>query len=749
MKRRSSACPRRTLRRYLFRELISPSILAVAIFVLVVLLTDMASYADLIVNGKVGVGTVAGIAALQLVPALTTTLPFAAFVGTLVALGRLSADSELLAMESMGISPILLSLPCLAFAVLVACVASLLSTFVAPGAQRRVRDELIQLASERPGLSLKPGVATDLGPWRVQAGGVDPDTGDLSDVLVFVPSLSETIFAPSGSIESRSRSPHGLHLANGRILSNEPRRTTVIEFETLEAELPPIAMAGEVSVDERASWPWARVIEESGTSEHSDERREARIELHRRLAAGAAALPLGLLAVGISMLARRFSRSGGVFFGLVGVVGYYALVEFSRGMLRRADAPVAPTVWMPNLILAGTAWLLIQLGSQRATRTEGRRRRRVRRPGEPARLFMAPRPLDRYVGGRFLLVASMCLFGLVLAYAIVDLADNLKWFNKYDATAAEIGRFYAARLPVLAARVIPLSLLLGCSLTISLLASGGELLGMRACGIPEFRALAPICAICLLAVPVDFVVINEVVPRANARVTQVNRTQIKNEGASAIPAEESVWLRIGNRVHEVRRLDLLARQAGRITVYEMDDDGRPIRRLDSAGARYVGHNRWLLHDPYAATMAGGRFVRDRNPPRWIDLGDGIPASIDTAHLTRSDLRRVIRELDRNGSGGSQAYRAELQARLAAPFACLILPAVAFLYAIAGSRFPRPVHALLASIAIAIVHAILIGLAGSLGRSGACAPLVAGWSPTLFLGVIALAMSVRQFRIRDA
>ena len=136
--------------------------------------------------------------------------------------------------------------------------------------------------------------------------------------------------------------------------------------------------------------------------------------------------------------------------------------------------------------------------------------------------------LPRYVSSQFVRMVVACVFGLVLAYFIIDIFDNLKWFNQYGATAAEIGRYYSARLPVLAARIVPMALLIAVALTISLIGANGELLGMRACGIPVFRVLAPVWLICGLAVPADHLLANEIVPRASEEASRLKQTEIKN-----------------------------------------------------------------------------------------------------------------------------------------------------------------------------------------------------------------------------
>ena len=96
--------------------------------------------------------------------------------------------------------------------------------------------------------------------------------------------------------------------------------------------------------------------------------------------------------------------------------------------------------------------------------------------------------LHRYLLLRFVEIAVVCFVALLVAFVLVDLIDNLQWFTKYESTLDEVLRFYAARVPLLVARVVPMALLVAAALTMSLLAVSGELIGMRACGISTLRS---------------------------------------------------------------------------------------------------------------------------------------------------------------------------------------------------------------------------------------------------------------------
>ena len=63
-------------------------------------------------------------------------------------------------------------------------------------------------------------------------------------------------------------------------------------------------------------------------------------------------------------------------------------------------------------------------------------------------------------------------------------------------------------------------------------------------------------------------------------------------------------------------------------------------------------------------------------------------------MTPADLRLALADPDLEPREIS-AYRTDLQMKIAAPLACLLLPLIALFFAATGPPFPRPVHTLIA------------------------------------------------------
>jgi lipopolysaccharide export LptBFGC system permease protein LptF len=94
----------RLLDRYIGREVISHAVLGVVVFTFVFFVPQLVRLMELVVRHASGLGTVALLFLCTLPPVLAFTLPMAVLVGVLIGLGRLSADSEIVALHASGIS---------------------------------------------------------------------------------------------------------------------------------------------------------------------------------------------------------------------------------------------------------------------------------------------------------------------------------------------------------------------------------------------------------------------------------------------------------------------------------------------------------------------------------------------------------------------------------------------------------------------------------------------------------------------
>jgi len=90
------------LDRYIVRELIVPFVLGLAVFTSILLIVRILKLVELVVNRGVPIGQVLRLFSYILPAFLEVTVPMALLLAILVAFGRLSSDSEIVALRAAG-----------------------------------------------------------------------------------------------------------------------------------------------------------------------------------------------------------------------------------------------------------------------------------------------------------------------------------------------------------------------------------------------------------------------------------------------------------------------------------------------------------------------------------------------------------------------------------------------------------------------------------------------------------------------
>jgi lipopolysaccharide export system permease protein len=726
----------RALGRYVVRELVVPTTIALAGLTAAALTKNLLGYADLLVNRGLGASDVAAIALYQLVPVAVQVLPLAGLIGSLVGLGRLKDDLELQSLETCGVAPARLALPVAGFGAIIATLGLAGSLYAAPQARARLGAAMERISFEHPGATLRAGEVRRFGDHQLLAREVSARGDRLRGVLLWVPDVGETIFAERADVEPAGEGAITVTLQDAVILGAPDSGGSLIRSERFVSKLhDPQRPANELETSgvETASTAWVMTLAARSDGDPGA-RRLAATEFHRRLALPVASLIFGLLAVPLALAGQGFSRATGAVAGIGVTVLYYGLVQLGNGLLRYPGIPPAVAVWLPNAVAALCAVGLLwrgRLESSHSGRPTVRRRGKSRKGGDEggaARWSSDALPLDRYVVALFAQMSLLAFAAILAAYLIVDVLERLQWLAEYRAEPLEVLRFYGARIPLLASRVVPMALLAATALSVSQLSIRRELLAMQACGISLARGLAPILFLAALLVPADFALNDLIVSRTNELADRIKDAEIKDKIPSLDAAE--VWYRVGTQVLRAPQLAIDRGEVRDLTIYELDQRGFPRSRTDAREARHEAGGVWKLAGARRVVISEDGLQTTPAPDR-IRLDGAARASIDPANVGLGTLASAIRDAE-SGGYDTTAWRVDLHARLAAPLACVLLPLLVVIFAIRTRGIMRPARGLLASGALGIGYILLSDVTTSLGYGGALAPALAGWAPSVAL-----------------
>ena len=305
---------------------------------------------------------VMSIVALKLPQLAVIILPLSAFIGILVAYGRIYADSEMTVLHATGVSEWYVTRITLVLSLLMALLAGSVTLYLSPWATEQ-EYRLLEKADANAGLlSMVPGrfqhTSNEKAVIFVHEVGRGENSGRLGRVFVAQsggsddPAGHAIVYAQSGSVREDASGAQILQLEQGRRYSGEVSSPAfeVTEFERYQMQIR------EQEVEQRrrklGSVPTAELLHNPST--------EAIAEWHWRIAIPLSIPLLTLIAVPLSRVNPRQGKFGRLLPALLLYLGYYSLLIIARSALEDGKIPPALGMWWLHgaALLLGTILIL-------------------------------------------------------------------------------------------------------------------------------------------------------------------------------------------------------------------------------------------------------------------------------------------------------------------------------------------------------------------------------------------------------
>jgi lipopolysaccharide export system permease protein len=170
--------------RYLVWQLLLPTLFVTLAFSGAVWLSQSLRFVDLIVNKGLPLTTFLYLTILLFPSLLLVILPFALFCAVLFAYHRLTLESELVVMQSVGLSHLQLALPGVVLALLVTAIGYANSLYFMPTAFRSFKDLQYEIQRDFSHVLLQPGVFNTPIPRVTVYVRENQEDGSLGGILV-------------------------------------------------------------------------------------------------------------------------------------------------------------------------------------------------------------------------------------------------------------------------------------------------------------------------------------------------------------------------------------------------------------------------------------------------------------------------------------------------------------------------------------------------------------------------------------
>jgi lipopolysaccharide export system permease protein len=362
------------IHRYLFREITVPAVLGLVIFTFVLFMGRILRLVEMVVNKGVPPLEIVKLFLFLLPTFLVITLPLAFLLGVLLGFGRLSADSELIALKASGVSLYGMMKPVLLFAVVTSLATGFMTIFAQPAGTSAFRTQVFEIAASRASIGIQPRVFNEeFDGLVIYANDVHERTGHMRGVLISDERLGTSptvIFAEAGRIISNQEELIlTLRLEEGSIHRSPPGHGPEI-YQTINFELYDIILDFGRELANAADRP--RKIREMSLTElrHlrqetdvATERRAYTVEIHKRFILPATPLLFALIGVPLGIQSSRSGRGGGFAIGLFIFLLYYILFSFSETLAVEAGFPPVVTMWIPSVLFLGGGIHLLHLAA--------------------------------------------------------------------------------------------------------------------------------------------------------------------------------------------------------------------------------------------------------------------------------------------------------------------------------------------------------------------------------------------------
>ena len=783
----------RRLDRYMLSEILGPLALGFFVFTFILLLQALFKSARLIISSGVEAGMVGKLLLLSLPWIVVMTIPMALLFGILIAVGRLSSDSELTAIRAGGVSLFSLYRPIALLSALLTAVNVYLMIDVLPSGNHALQQLRLKILAQSLTEEVQPRVPHT--GWQGKVLYIfeaPPGEGRWKGVFLSeaIPTQkSEVLVADWGwASPDADGSEVVLSLENAyihRVDLLNPREQGVIVQKEMGIKLATLPQMSPSSVKRgMRELAFGELRQRARDPSYPEVVRNiAAVELHKKFSLPTACLVFGLLALPLGFNNSRGGRSSGFAISLGVFVIYYVLLNSGEDIAR--DGTVEPwlAVWFPNiaLIIAGLflltrrnrdkslllskidRWVQEALWSRllrfRRRREEKRLARRqattaarreqahliLRLPEMRLRFLNA---LDRYILGMFFRVLTIAFLSGIVVYLVFDLADNFDSILDSEAPTGIIVDYYKFKIFAIVYQIAPIMVLVATLISFGLLSRTNEIIACKALGMSLYRLAVPVILAAVVVAALCGVLQSEVLAASNERAAELRAVIKGNPTAQIRNRADRRWLfGKGNYLYNYAFLDEERQQLHRLQVFKFDDNYRLTDRLWAQRANYVEDGWWTLASGWSRSWEGSEetgFVQFAEPrkyhlgesPEYFRGGLRKPEEMDFV-----ELRDYIRDLQSSGQKVPQLEVA-LYNKIGYPVITLVMALVALPFAFRLGR-QGALYGLGLSLVLGVVLMIFLSIFGALGENSILPPIVAVWSPSgifaifslyLFLGV---------------
>src|SRR5262245_22143837 len=361
---------RSRLDRYIVTEILGPLALGFLVYTFILLIRFLFQSAEMIIRRGLPVTIVGKLLLLTLPNIAVLTLPMSLLFGTLIAVGRLSSPSELIAVRACGVSLLSLYRPILLLSGVFTLVSTALMVYALPwgnSSLQKLRLEILTQTVSQPRVFYEEWEGKVVYVFEVPPGSKRWKGVFLAEAVpasennqITIADWGEVLVDQAGErvvLRLYNAIQHKVNLdAPDRYESSRHKRLDIVlDDQFISAQKAKMSVSK--GIRELTLGELRDLLRDSTATD--EQRNLARVEIHKKFSIPVACLVFGLFALPLGINNRRGGKASGFALSIGVLILYYVLLNNGEEAARYGRIPAWLSMWSPNILLAAAGVFLL------------------------------------------------------------------------------------------------------------------------------------------------------------------------------------------------------------------------------------------------------------------------------------------------------------------------------------------------------------------------------------------------------
>jgi lipopolysaccharide export system permease protein len=346
--------------------------------------------------------------------------------------------------------------------------------------------------------------------------------------------------------------------------------------------------------------------------------------------------------------------------------------------------------------------------------------------------------VDRYLTQEILKHFAIVLMAAIGIYLSVDFFENADKFINAGLPVSRILLFFQLKLPLIAAQITPVGILLAVLITFGLMNKNNEIIALKSGGMSVYHFLRPILFLGLLITICLFFLSEIVVPITISKANEIWLREVKNYTITS--TQKNIWFKGPHSISHISYFNPKDQTISGITLNYFDQQFRLTRRFDAAKGKFK-QGQWVFYDTMEQVLnkKTGSYEVKVQSEKVEDI-DFLPEDLQrvakkSEEMSFQELYRYLQDVEAEGYDATP-YRVDFHGKFALPVACLILCIIGTGITLRKNTSQGISVPIIYGITVVFLYWISQSFCLSLGHGGLLSPVIAAWTANFIFACFA-------------